>query len=213
MPVIYQSETPLTALWKITESWQEMLELLINKDVFCSDVMKISSDRRKQEWLAARLLLQHLSGSETRIGYREDGAPFLSGSPLCISISHTKGYAAIILSKNKNPGIDMEYRSNRAWRLRERYMDENEWKRIISAAGDPAADIAADIAVICWCAKETAFKALGETGVDFSGHLRIEPFGFSQEGFLVLEERRTEKRRRFRINYRIADEYILTWKE
>jgi phosphopantetheinyl transferase len=197
-------------IWRITESWQELLELLINKDVYYSGVMKISSGKRKQEWLAVRLLLQHLSGSDAYIEYRENGAPFLSGSACHISISHTKGFAVIILSENKNPGVDMEYRSERAWKLRKKYMSEIEWNMIMSLNADVDA---VAIASICWCAKETAFKILGETGVDFSEHLHIEPFGFSTEGSLILEERRTEQRQRFRINYQVTDEYILTWKD
>ncbi|MDR0699768.1 MAG: 4'-phosphopantetheinyl transferase superfamily protein [Tannerella sp.] len=230
MPLLNKYETPLIGIWKIAESWQELLELLTDKNVYYSDVMKISSDKRKQEWLAVRLLLQHLSGSDIYIGYRGNGTPYLSGSACNISISHTKGFAAIILSKNKNPGIDMEYRSDRAWRLHKKYMCESEWKTIMPTADtDTDADTdadrvvataamgitisAADIATICWCAKETAFKALGAADVDFSEHFNIENFTFSKEGVLFLKEKRTEQCRRFRINYRISDEYILTWKE
>jgi phosphopantetheinyl transferase len=211
MPLLNKYETPLTGIWRITESWQELLESLADKDVYYSDVMRMPSDKRKQEWLAVRLLLQHLSGSSVRIEYRENGAPYLSGSACNISLSHTKGFAAIILSKNKNPGIDVEYRSIRAWRLYKKYMNENEWK-MITPTTDTSTNIA-DIATICWCAKETAYKALGATCVDFSEHFSIEPFGFSKEGSLILKEKRTEQCRRFMINYRIADEYILTWKE
>jgi phosphopantetheinyl transferase len=212
MPLLYKYETPRMGIWRITESWQELLGWLINKDIYSSDVVKISSGKRRQEWLAVRLLLQHLSGSDAYIGYRENGAPFLSGSTCNISISHTKGFAAIILSETKKPGIDMEYRSDRAWKLRKKYMSEIEWETIMSLQENENADV--DIAAICWCAKETAFKILGETGIDFSEHLYIEPFGFSQEGgVLILEEKRTEQRQRFRINYSVTGEYILTWKD
>jgi phosphopantetheinyl transferase len=216
MPLLYKYETPLMGIWRITETWQELLESLINKDVYRFDVMRMSSGKRRQEWLAIRLLLQHLSGSDAYIGYREDGAPFLSGSACNISISHTKGFAAVILSENKSPGVDMEYRSDRAWKLRKKYMSEIEWNTIMSLCENKHADIDADaaaIATICWCAKETAFKILGETGLDFSEHLYIEPFVFSQEGALILEERRTKQHQRFRINYRVTGEYILTWKD
>ncbi|MDR2774654.1 MAG: 4'-phosphopantetheinyl transferase superfamily protein [Tannerella sp.] len=242
MPLLNIYETPRIGIWEITEPWQELFDSLTDKDVYCSDVMKISSDKRKQEWLAVRLLLQHLSGSDIHIKYRENGAPCLPGSTCNISLSHTKGFAAIILSENKNPGIDIEYRSVRAWKLYKKYMNENERKTIIPASdtsGDSIAATAAamgtaggatvntamagtavntavsvaDIATICWCAKETAFKALGATGVDFSEHFCIENFNFSTEGFLFLKEKYTEQYQRLKINYRIADEYILTWKE
>ncbi|MDR1379949.1 MAG: 4'-phosphopantetheinyl transferase superfamily protein [Tannerella sp.] len=211
MPLLHKYESPRMGIWKITESWEELLESLVNKDVYYSGMMEISSGNRRREWLAVRLLLQHLSGHEARIGYRGNGSPFLPGSACNISISHTKGFAAILLSENKNPGIDMEYRSERAWKLRGKYMNENEWNRMMSLPDN--GNVATAIATVCWCAKETAFKILGETGVDFSEHLCVEPFGFSEEGFLLLEEKYTERHQRFRINYRVTGEYILTWKE
>ncbi|MDR2680972.1 MAG: 4'-phosphopantetheinyl transferase superfamily protein [Tannerella sp.] len=219
MPVLYKYEKPLMGIWKIGESWQEMFEALVNKEVYCSGLNRIQSDSRKQEWLAVRLLLQHLAGSETHIRYRENGAPFLSGSVYNISISHTKGFAAIILSENPNPGIDMEYHSVRAWKLRKKYMNGNELDMMTSLCDSEKPDsneangAARKMATLCWCAKETAFKALGETDVDFAGHLHIEPFHFSKEGFLTLKENRTEENRRFRINYQVTEDYILTWKE
>jgi phosphopantetheinyl transferase len=225
MPLFNLYETPLIGVWKIAESWQELFDSLTNKDVYYSDVMKMSSDKRKQEWLAVRLLLQHLSGSDAHIRYRGNGTPYLSGNACNISISHTNGFAAIILSKNKNPGIDVEYRSVRAWRLHKKYMDESEWKtilptadtdnadRVVATAATDMAIRAADIATICWCAKETAFKALGATDVDFSEHFNIENFSFSKKGTLFLKEKRTEQCQRFKIHYQISDEYILTWKE
>ncbi|MDR1116324.1 MAG: 4'-phosphopantetheinyl transferase superfamily protein [Tannerella sp.] len=198
-------------IWEISESWQELFDSLINKDVYYSEMNKIQSDKRKQEWLAVRLLLQHLSGSETYIRYRENGAPFLSGNTYNISISHTKGFAAIILSENTNPGIDIEYHSERAWRLRKKYMNEDELKFIAPLFDNQKATD--EIATICWCAKETAFKALGETDVDFAEHLHVEPFRLSKEGFLMLKEKRTGQNQRFRINYQVTESYLLTWKE
>jgi phosphopantetheinyl transferase len=198
-------------IWEITESWQELLDSLINKDAYCSEMNKIQSDKRKQEWLAVRLLLQHLSGSEAHIRYRKNGAPFLPGNTCNISISHTKGFAAIILSENTNPGIDIEYHSERAWKLRKKYMNEDELKFITPLFDNQKATD--EIATICWCAKETAFKVLGETDIDFVEHLHIEPFRLSKEGFLMLKEKRTGQNQRFRINYQVTEGYLLTWKE
>jgi 4'-phosphopantetheinyl transferase EntD len=69
---------------------------------------------------------------------------------------------------------------------------------------------ATEIATLCWCAKETAYKALGETAVDFSEHFCIEPFEPLKEGILLLHEKRTEQKRRFSITYRITEDFILT---
>jgi phosphopantetheinyl transferase len=202
-------------LWKISESWRELFDLLINKEAYYPDLQQIQADGRKQEWLATRLLLQHLSGREMHISYQKNGAPFLPDSEYHISISHTRGFAAVLLSKNPHPGIDIEYHSERAWKLREKYMHEDELAFIRSLGdhthkeGLPTAK-AAETATLYWCAKETAYKALGETAVDFSEHLCIEPFEPLKEGVLLLHERRTEQKRSFSINYRITEDFILT---
>jgi phosphopantetheinyl transferase len=145
------------------------------------------------------------------ISYQKNGAPFLPDSAYGISISHTRGFAAVLLSENPRPGIDIEYHSERAWKLRERYMHEDELAFIRSSGNYkfPTAK-STEIATLCWCAKETAYKALGETAVDFSEHFCIEPFEPLKEGVLLLHERRTEQKRRFSITYRITEDFILT---
>jgi phosphopantetheinyl transferase len=218
MPVFNVDKSPLMGIWKISEPWQELFDSLTGREAYHSGLNEIRSDRRKQEWLAVRLLLQHLSGKEALIRYRKNGAPFLPDSKYHISISHTQGYAALLLSKNPNPGIDIEYHSERAWRLRKKYMNESELAFITSLcdhknSGNALTANETETATICWCAKETACKALGDTGVDFAEHFRIKPFNPSKEGILLLKEKRTEQKLNFKINYRVTEDFILTWKE
>ena len=227
MPLLLTYESPIMGIREITEPWQEMLESFKHNDHYSGELNKIQSDKRKQEWLAVRLLLRHLSGPDVYIDYHENGTPFLKGSSLHISISHTKGYAAIILSENENPGIDIEYRSERAWKLRKKYLsdkesgvflslssyaDLNNQNHIERDAGIKHKPNHADVATLFWCAKETAFKALQQAEVDFIEHLHILPFVLSDEGFMTLKETKTPRRQTFIINYKIADNYIITWK-
>ena len=207
-PILTADGYPLIGVCEITESWQDMLKRFPEKPYGLNE---IKSDKRKQEWLAVRLLLKHLAGPDKYIIYKENGAPALQNSPLNISISHTTGYAAIILSKNQNPGIDIEYLSGRAWKLREKFLGEDELRMLIPS--DEKSGSNTNISTICWCAKETAFKALQQTGVDFIEHLHIEPFALSKKGVLKLKETKTPQQQTFDINYQIAENYIITWKE
>ena len=228
MPLLFTKESPVMGIREIREPWQDMLGSFKHNDYYSEEVNKIQSDKRKQEWLAVRLLLKHLSGADTYINYHENGAPFLTGSSLHISISHTKGYVAVILSEDKNPGIDIEYRSERAWKLRKKFLSDNESKMFLSPNKLERPDIQnrneydditkyipnySDLATLCWCAKETAFKALQQSEVDFIEHLHILPFVFSDEGLLTLTETKTPWQQSFFINYKIAENYILAWKE
>jgi len=215
MPVLFTQKSPFTGVWKITEPWQEMLESLRGNDFYSRNIEKIQSDKRKQEWLAVRLLLKNMSGDEVYIDYKNNGAPVLQGGTSSISISHTMGFAAIILSENQNPGIDIEYHSGRALKLREKYLGEKELEMFDSLRDNLQADNdkLSKLATICWCAKETAYKALQQTEVDFIDHLHIQPFIFSGNGILALKETKTTSRQTFYINYQITEDYVLTWKE
>ena len=205
MPVFQTNQSPAISIWKITETWQDMLELFQNKALYVDDVCKIQSDKRKCEWLAVRLLLKKLTGKEMLIGYKENGKPFLENNFYNISISHTKGYAAIILTEHTNPGIDIEYRSDRAWKLRRKFLSTEELKLLNP---DPRA-----LATICWCAKETAYKALQENEVDFINHLHIAPFTYSTKGVFFLNESKTQKQETYAIHYQVTDEFVITRKE
>ena len=228
MPVFFTQKSPVIGIWKITESWQDMLESLQDNDYYSCYVDKILSDKRKREWLAVRLLLKKLTATEEYIDYRHNGTPILRNSTDGISISHTTGFAALILSKNKNPGIDIEYHSGRAWRLREKYLGVKELEMFASIPNSKSAaekhtgnlynnDIIiseySKLSTVCWCAKETAYKALQQSEVDFIEQLHIMPFVLSDNGAFTLKETKTPLQQTFDIYYQITEDYVLTWKE
>ena len=201
--LILNSLRPLMGIWKIDEPWQEMLKYTKN-----ANMPEMQLDRRKQEWLAVRLLLKYILNSDVVVDYYENGAPFLPNSRYKISISHTKGFVAVILCEDSNPGLDIEYHSVRAWKLRNKYMSENEMEMFASLNNAECISLA----TICWCAKETAYKSLLQNGVDFIEHLHISPFVLSNEGEIFLKEIKTIQQQVFRIQYQVTDDYIIAWR-
>ena len=217
MPLLKICQSPVMGIWKIEETWRDLLDLFQNKSLFTGDVLDIQSEKRKCEWLATRLLIKYLTGTERPVCYKENGSPFLHDSYYQISISHTKGYAAVILSRFDCPGIDIEYPSDRAWKVRARFMSAEELLLFDSFPDNCLADnekkpSQSTLATLCWCLKETAFKALQESAVDFIKHLLIEPFTLSERGVVTLTEKKTSQQEAFAIHYQIADDYIITWK-
>jgi len=243
MPLLFKHNVPLMGVWKIDESAEELEEMYAGaslrgtKQSLPVTVGRDAPPRRRQEYYATRLLLDELLPARANITYNEHGAPRLENSPFNISISHTKGYAAVILSSSSQPGIDIEYHSDRAWRLRERFLCDSELsfaqcglkcglKTPIHRGKLRTPDYErTTLATLFWCAKETAFKALGMQNVDFIEHLHIN--GGSSRGeiaslgerlslttqSLSLTESRTEANRQIIINYSITEDYILTWTE
>jgi len=215
MPLSFLVSSPVIGIWEIVESWQDMLELFQNKALYANEVLSINSDSRKREWLAVRLLIKSLSGEEIPVCYKENGTPFLADSQYHISITHTKGYAAVILSQYPHPGIDIEYWSERAWKLRTKYLSEAELELLdsMNQTGSNPSSLQTALATICWCAKETAYKALQEIEIDFIKHLHIEPFTLSEKGIISLKETKTDKQTTLQIHYQLTDDYIITWFE
>ncbi len=181
-----------------------MLSLLERKDLYHSFLEKAVSEKRKQEWLAVRLLLKELAGEEVSIEYHQNGAPFIAGSDYNISISHTRDYVAVLLQKNAFAGIDIEYRSDRALKLKERFLSPGELDY-------PDLTDMPTHALLCWSAKEVLFKMIGQENVDFREHLHIDPFQLETEGNITASETRTEKGATFQLHYQVTPSYVWVW--
>ncbi|MDH6341176.1 4'-phosphopantetheinyl transferase [Parabacteroides sp. PFB2-12] len=204
MPLFATYESPRRAIWQITESSEELFACFAEKEKILPALEKIKTEKRRTEWLAVRLLLKELLGEETVIAYHPNGAPFLPDHPLSVSVSHTNGYAAVLLQENKPAGIDMEYRSDRIQKIRERFLSEAE-----NAAIDPAHT--SEHLLICWCAKEALFKLMPEEEIDFREHLHIAPFPYSTTGLLTISESRSPHKRTYLLNYEVSEEFVVVW--
>ncbi len=148
-------------IWKITEPlafFSEHVKLSTEERQYLD---KFTNTNRKCEFYAVRALLQALSKEDLQIHYHKTGKPGLQ-SDLNISISHTKGFACILLSTDKEVGIDMEYLSDRVLRIKNKFLDSEEQSWCHST----------DQHILAWSAKESIFKLYGK-GLDFKDiHLR-----------------------------------------
>lgn len=203
MPIMFKMDSPLLGVWRMTERSDELLAMLDRQEEYRPFLGRVSAEGRRRERLASRVLLARLLGHEARVDYRVDGAPFLPGSPLHVSISHTRDYAAVIVGE-RPVGIDIEYRSDRVWKIRERFLSPDELVML-----DPSNEV--EQLLICWCVKEALFKLLGQRSVDFREHLRVMPFAYRESGELLVWESRTGRNLMSRFAYRVMPEYVLVY--
>ncbi len=205
MPVLFIEKDPVYAVWKIDENIDQLLSIL---ELSVEDLARFQSLRsvsRQKEWLSTRALLNQSLGYAAQIDYKSNGAPYLSeSSQFSLSISHTKGYAAILLQKDRPAGIDIEFKSDRVKKIRSRFMSEEESQNINQA-------YEVDHLLLYWCAKEALFKMIGQQDVDFIRHLHIEPFVFARKGVLTAIESRTEKKEKYQLGFRVEDDYVMTF--
>jgi phosphopantetheinyl transferase len=203
MPLLECHSSPLWGIWKIDETWEELLRQLDRQDEYSVMLDRFTSDSRKSEWLAVRLLLRQLLGCETTIAYHDTTVPYLPDCPYHISISHTKGYAAVLLGEQP-VGIDIEYRSSRINRIKSRFMNEEELTRL--------GELDTEQLLICWSAKETAFKMMQERVVDLQTDLHVVSFDYAgRNDFLSIKESFTSASAIYRIKYIITPAFILTY--
>lgn len=204
MPVLFKHTQPLLGVWKIDESSDELLSMLEYQSEYLPFLNRLKTEKRRQEWLATRVLLKELAGEELLIAYHDDGAPYLTSSPFFLSISHTNGYAAVLLQEQPAAGIDIEYCSNRVLKIRRRFMSPEEDASI-------CADKEAEHLLIYWCAKEALFKMIRQQNVDFIEHLHVEPFDFGYSGEIKGYESLISERKTYLLKYKVWPEFVLVY--
>ncbi len=197
MPVVYIKEVApdvKLGLWKIEETALQFLsDSLDMRELFDSEISAYKSDSRRQEKLAVYSLLWKMTNSKIRISHNEDGKPIVDGYN--ISISHTRGYASVILSKLKNVAVDIEYYSDRVARIADKFIREDE--------------IAIDIAsqLINWSVKETVYKYFSEQNLQYFD-MKLMSFEEFENTKRVLNMKTNGY---LDVHFELNNEYVLTY--
>jgi 4'-phosphopantetheinyl transferase len=188
-------------IWKIDEDIDSLFSMLDNTSELIALKEKIQSESRLKEKVAVRVLLKNLTGSEKTIHYQDNGKPYFSDRLTHISISHTKNYAAVVLSETQDIGIDIEYISDRVKRIQSKFIGETEYI-------DPENEIIH--LLLHWSAKESIYKVLDREGIDLKKDLIIDKFTPDTNGLFYAHEKYTKANMRFTVQYFTTQEYVLT---
>ena len=161
---------------------------------------------RRLEYLAVRALATQMGIHSADIAYLASGKPYLKDSNLTISISHTKGYVAVLMSAHGQAGVDVEHTTDRVRKIRQKFMHPMEETVLTEVCKSINETLGL---LLHWCAKEAMFKAVPEDGVDFAQELRIIDFGLQGEsGSFQGCFLRTG--RNFKIDYLMQPDFVLT---
>lgn len=128
--------------------------------------------KRLVEVLSVRLLLRRLLGRETRLAYHDTGRPYIPGSPLTASISHSARLYALSLAPFRH-GIDVEQWGDRALRLLPRFVSPEEAAALASARMPGLSD--EQWATLLWSAKEAAYKYYDIPGTTLHPDFVLQP--------------------------------------
>lgn len=200
----YQQGDLTVAVWKVDETVEQLRSMFHQFSVYEEGFARFSAEKRKQEWLAVRVLLKEMLGEEKSIAYLPSGKPYLEDGSMHVSFSHTHGYVAVALHPSAEVGVDIEQYGTRVQRVASRFVREDE--KVSIASGDEIVGL-----LLHWSAKETMFKLMDDQGVDFIDHLRILPFLQEESGTFKACEYRSDKEMEFLIHYDTHPDYVLTF--
>lgn len=149
------------ALWEIEETEEKLLALLPSslRQHYDQQLQTLKHNRRRTEWLAARVITHYCMCITTPISYHENGCPFLEGCTLHISLSHSRNRVAVAIAEHP-VGVDIEFITERAYRLRSRFLTPEEQVKMSFAPNNTDETTGC---VWAWSAKEAAFKYFSQT--------------------------------------------------
>ena len=176
------------------------------------------SPRQRERQAVQQLLTAMMNGDTSyTIGHEPSGKPFLksplgsaaspveefsnlrSALPLGssknsqISISHTRGYAALILSDDSEVGVDIEYRSDRVERIASRFIRPDEKAETT------------DEKLLLWSAKEAVYKLFSEDKLMFFDMRALS----IDEGVVRMEN--MKRNIVVDVHYAFTADYVLTY--
>ena len=179
-------------VWKITETEEQLKSQLPESVLETITNKNYKSESRRLEVMATyALLTSYLKTPSVIIDHNSNGQPLLDG--FHISISHTNGYACVLLSTQKVVAIDIEYRSDRIERIRSKFLRSDE----------PFTSI--EDLLLVWSAKETLYKYFSEDDLMYN-EMKVE--SISESSLSMINLKKNEKKM---VSYLSTPDYVLTY--
>ena len=192
-------------LWQMDESPEQLFDLYPHLLPYRSSLDdKYKNDGRKLEFLAIRALMYEMlrvnGASKGLLSHAGDFTHNGQGKPLFrgyhVSISHTKGYAALILSKKSEVAVDIEYMSDRVERIASKFLRKDE-----------RAD-SLDAKLVHWCVKETVYKLFSEDKLQFE-EMRVKPFDTMADWACDVEN--LKNHHTAHVDFELAIDFVLAY--
>lgn len=162
MPLFFQQDidhdTKL-AVWKIEEE-ESFFHVPLQRE--------ISHPKKRLQHMAGRYLLRFVFPDFPLelIEIADTRKPFLKEEAFHFSISHCGDYAAVIVSRTKRVGVDIEIMSEKIERIRLKFLSGKDDEDFLHGGLFRWTQ--------AWSCKEAVFKWWGDGGVDFREHIQLK---------------------------------------
>ena len=194
----------ILGIWEVTEDYDYLFSKLSLLPDELQTLKSFQNPLRSLEWMSVRVLLNELSGKSLSVYYNGNRKPFVKGNSYNISISHSKDFTSVLISKNKKVGIDLEYMSHRISNIESKFINENE---VITRNKSRKKYHL----YIHWCAKEALYKICDKQDINFRKNLTIEPFVPKEKGYITGWVNNKYMNEKFRLYYFTIKNYIIVW--
>jgi len=207
MPITFHeniNQDTTIGLWKITETPEDLEQRLQLKEHELKLLRSLSTEKRNLHWLATRVLLRKMLNTSEYIDCQadENGKPILVNHPHHISLSHSYDYAAVMVSKTKKVGIDIEIIKDKIIRVQRKFMSDDELDFIDDKNRT-------EHLYVCWCAKEALYKLNGKKETSFKDHIHLSAFNYSENGTLNATIDKLVQKENYKVEFKRFDDYML----
>ncbi|NRD19124.1 4'-phosphopantetheinyl transferase superfamily protein [Winogradskyella eckloniae] len=155
-------------IWKIEESYTDLLQPLELKPQSLDRVLDMKSELHQRGFLSVRHLLHAFGYTDQDLYYDENGKPHLNDGKH-ISITHSFTFSGVIIS-DAEVGIDIEKQRDKIGVIAHKFIDYEY--NYLSATED---DYINKLTVI-WGIKESLYKLFATPGMLFKEHFLVIPF-------------------------------------
>ncbi|MES2575639.1 MAG: 4'-phosphopantetheinyl transferase superfamily protein [Bacteroidota bacterium] len=191
-------------VWKVTESFEELLGKVVLKEKTQLRLNSMKSETHQRAFLSVRMLIQEIGISDFDLHYDEFGKPYLDDHRY-ISITHSHNFASIIIS-DETVGIDMELQREKIVCIADKFVNSKELNRLQRFDSQ---DYIKKLTVK-WGAKEAIFKIRNEKGISFKDHIQVKPFEIGEKETIAILEIENVKVK-FSIYFEEIESFILVY--
>ena len=163
------SESTLIYIWKVEETENQLAENIILTENSESRVSGMRSEIHRRGYLSIRHLLAEAGYTDKDLFYDDVGKPHLNDGSY-ISITHSGIFTAIIVSVEKEVGIDIEKQRKKIIPIAHKFTPIEAYSAI-----DNAEALIRKLTVV-WGAKESLYKIYATKGLSFLKHIYIHDF-------------------------------------
>lgn len=203
----YLPHNTALGIWHITETESELVEKLQLNAAEKAWLATLTHNKRYLHWLGSRVLIRWMLQTDEFIQLSADAykKPILVNFPHEVSISHSHDMAAVIISEQKEVGIDLELIHEKVWRVKDRFLSPEELLQLPLQNHNSGTLLL----IQYWCAKEALFKLYARGQLDFRKDLQIVPG--PSEGLLLGYIHKPDMHNPYIIHTHQIENYMLAY--